>query len=197
MSGLGLTGTLSYTACTQATCSQTPASTGAALKQSSFLLLIFVSLSITYACHGARREGSLELGQVWAHMESEWHDAPPEAEVLEATAWAELATFRPGGEFIWINCMLIKQGRITRVSQGDPVVVYRGRWKTTASGIKVEYRLVFRTVQIAGKGLPGSLEVARVTQMGKALIFHDRQFIPLKGFEKNSFYSMITSPSGE
>jgi hypothetical protein len=160
------------------------------MKKIVLLLLALGYLSFACTRPDARLEGSLEPGQVWAHMDSEWRSAPPEAEVREATAWAKLATFRPGGEFIWLSCILIKQSGIVRVSQGDPVVVYRGHWRAAESGAHVEYRPVFRTIKIAGQTLPGALERSIVKQSGHSLTFRGQEFNLLKGLDLSSFVAV-------
>jgi hypothetical protein len=150
-------------------------------------------MDLVYAGSGIGRGLDLvRQGQVWAHLESRWRESPPEAEVREVTAWAKLATFRSGGDFIWISCLLIKQGGSIRISQGDPVVVYRGNWKLADHQIEVAYRKTFRTIDVRGRKLPEELGRSKVWLKGGSLIFRNQRFEVLKELEMNSFEAVVS-----
>jgi hypothetical protein len=89
-----------------------------------------------------------------------------------------------------LGCSLIRQGSVVRISQGDPLVLYRGHWKEADSGIEVEYRVVFRTVAIANQALPGTPEGAKVKRIGQDLIFHEQKFDHMKGLDSGDLISV-------
>jgi len=157
------------------------------------ICVLFLAFCLTgFACirPNAGLENSLDLGQVWVHKDSEWREAPREAQVNEATAWAKLVIFRPRGEFVMLRCSLIKQGNVVRISQGDPIALYRGHWKEADFGAEVEYRAVFRTIAIADQALPGRPEGAKVKRVGQDLVFQEQKFSHLKEFDSASLISV-------
>ena len=95
--------------------------------------------------------------EVWVHIDSAWREPPAGAEVVELTAWATLVTAEPDGGFAWIKCLLIRQGKEVRISQGDPQTIYLGRWYIKNSAIHADYRLTYQTVEMAGQVYPGAL----------------------------------------
>jgi hypothetical protein len=161
---------------------------------SPFLLVTLAAL--TSVCGASRDEQlqALRPDQVWVHLDSPWREAPAGAEVREATAWAKLATFRAGGDFVWLTGLLIKQGDAVRVSQGDPVEVYRGHWEVEDSGTEVDYSLSFRTIGFRGSS-PAKAGKQPVRAGGHTLYFLDQPFHLLSGLERGSFESALSQVS--
>jgi hypothetical protein len=125
-------------------------------------------------------------GEVWVHLDSAWREPPAGAEVIEQTAWATLVTAEPDGRFAWIKCLLIRQGKEVRVSQGDPQTVYLGRWYTKNSTIHADYRLTYQTVELAGQVYPGNLERSFFSLQKSTLLFNSQRFAPISGLDQES-----------
>jgi hypothetical protein len=62
------------------------------------------------------------------------------------------------------------------ISHGDGRVVYLGTWKLTGSFLRVEYRLVSRTVAKDGETLPGPIQHEAIQVRGSTLFFQKDRF---------------------
>jgi hypothetical protein len=157
------------------------------------LILYFVILLASLGCtdRGMAESSRLKEGHVWCHLGSNWKEAPRETGLDEATAWATLVSFEPGGDFILLKCLLIRQGSAVRVSGGDPVVIYRGSWKAKEK-VEVGFRQTFHTVEVEGEGVPQQKERATVNWREKSLVLQGKQFFLLDELEKGSFDSAVS-----
>ena len=100
---------------------------------------------------------SVNDGRLWIPVEVKWRRIPgAPRDVQTRTASTVVLYFGRNGEFVRDECRLIRDGRSISISNGDPHNQYVGRIaEPMLDGMRIEYRLVRRTVEITGETLPG------------------------------------------
>ena len=93
--------------------------------------------------------------EFWIPSEVKWVQVIG-AQDQEKTASAVIFYFRKDGYFVRDECWLIKHGKSIAISNGDPHNEYVGRTDPILDGMRMEYRLVRRSIEVKGEKLPGN-----------------------------------------
>jgi hypothetical protein len=123
--------------------------------------LLFVPLLLASLC-----TAQSNIKPEWAVFPSslKWESPPPELHSNTKSAPARILVFFPSGEYGEVYCYLIRQGDGSiLISRGDGDVVGTGTWRKEGSRITVTSRIVYRTVVIKGKPIPGAETTASFT----------------------------------
>jgi hypothetical protein len=140
------------------------------VKSLSIVALLIFGLAVT-----ARAQSS-KNGQLWIPVDLKWTRIPGAPRTLEErTASAVVVYFGKNGEFVQDECWMIRDGKSISISNGDPHNQYVGRIvEHMLDGMRIEYRLVRRTVERKGEVLPGPkiLESASVKANSGLAIEH-------------------------
>jgi hypothetical protein len=137
----------------------------------STVLFAFLSMFIA-PLHG-------QISQVsgaWCESNVKWTKPPVELHLDERSAQAGLLYFGPNNQFALIYGTVIQGGNWETLSHGDGRVVYLGTWTLEGTVVRVEYRLVSRTIHKEGEKLPGPLEKKSIPSKGEVLIFDGARF---------------------
>jgi hypothetical protein len=94
----------------------------------------------------------------------------------ERLAEVGLLYFSPNNQFALVYGTVIQRATSETLSQGDGRVIYLGTWKFDGSAVRVEYRLVSRTVPEEGEKLPGPVEEKTLRWRGGILLFDKTMF---------------------
>lgn len=114
----------------------------------------------------------------WLENPTKWSQPPPELELKERFTEAALVYFREDHNFLLIYATVIRGPSSEVVSRGDGRVIYIGTWSQNGPTLRVEYRLVDRTVLTKGESLPGPTQVADARLKDGALLFDKMRFRP-------------------
>jgi hypothetical protein len=142
------------------------------VKSLYIVVLLIVGLVVS------ARAQSIKDGQLWIPVDLKWIRIPgaPRA-VQKRTASAIVVYFGKNGEFVRDECWLIRDGKSISISNGDPHNQYVGRVvEHMLDGIRIEYRLVRRTVEREGEVLPGPKISESASVMAKSGLAIERRF---------------------
>jgi len=134
----------------------------------SYLLLWFVGMSPQTA--------TLVAQGAWRQSDVKWNKPPAELHREERYAEAALLYFGPNHEFSLVYATVIQEPKSEGVSKGDGQIVYLGTWKSDGAKLRVEFRLVSRTVRKEGEVIPGPLEQAEISVQNDSLLFQKMRF---------------------
>jgi len=113
----------------------------------------------------------------WLQDDIKWLKAPKKINPKLRYGRAAIIYFGPDHTFALIYAWVERvQGKYEGISNGDGQVVYMGSWELAEKTVKVKYRLVSRTVQVAGEQLPGPFkeDIARIE--GAVVLFLEHSF---------------------
>jgi hypothetical protein len=112
----------------------------------------------------------------WRQSGVEWNKPPAEIQIQELYAETALLYFGPNHEFSVVYATVIQGPKSEGVSHGDGRVVYLGKWKSDRAKLRVEFRLVSRTVRKGGEIIPGPVEQTEISMQDGALLFRKMSF---------------------
>ena len=141
-----------------------------AIKVVSIPLIILFFCGVAFSCLG---NGRVELGTYY-HLETNWEslpDGPKETEFCNATVFRLCNK----GEFIMVECMLLRSKNRITISVGDGLNTYRGTWHET--DMAVSFRLTSMSIPSAnGDTFPGPERRSTITKSGDAIAFDGMSF---------------------
>jgi hypothetical protein len=137
----------------------------------SSVLFAFLLVFIT-PLHGQ----SSQVSGAWCESSVKWTKPPAELHLDERSAQAGLLYFGPNNQFALIYGTVIQGANWETLSHGDGRVVYLGTWTLEGTVVRVEYRLVSRTIRKDGEKLPGPFEKRSIQSKGEVLIFDRARF---------------------
>jgi hypothetical protein len=119
-----------------------------------------------------------DLDQFWIPTDVKWERIPgAPREEHRKTASTIVLYFGKNGEFVRDECWLIRDGKSISISNGDPHNQYAGRIaEPMADGMRIEYRLVRRTVEREGEVLPGPKISESASVKAKSGLAIERRF---------------------
>lgn len=113
----------------------------------------------------------------WLQADIKWSKAPKEINPKLSSGRAAIAYFGPDHTFALIYATVNRvQGEDDLICNGCGQVVYTGSWELAERTVKVKYRLVSRTVQVAGEQLPGPFKEDIAKIEGAAVLFLGHSF---------------------
>jgi hypothetical protein len=112
----------------------------------------------------------------WLQTKLVWKMPPPELELKERYAEAEVLYFSPDHKLVVLYATVIQGAKSEVISGGDGQVVYLGTWGLNGNSLHVEYRLVSRTVAKVGETLPGPVLSQDIRSVGVTLLFMKDRF---------------------
>jgi hypothetical protein len=142
------------------------------VKSLSIVALLIFGLAVTASAQ------SIKDGRLWIPVDLKWIriSGAPRA-VQKRTASAVVVYFGKNGEFVRDDCWLIRDGKSISISNGDPHNQYVGRIvEHMLDGMRIEYRLVRRTVEREGEVLPGPKISGSASVMAKSGLAIQRRF---------------------
>jgi hypothetical protein len=131
------------------------------------VLLVFIA-----PLHGQ----SFQVSGAWCESSVKWTKPPAELHLDERSAQAGLLYFGSNNQFALIYGTVIQGANWETLSHGDGRVVYLGTWTLEGTVVRVEYRLVSRTIHKESERLPGPLEKKTIHSKGKVLILDKAHF---------------------
>jgi hypothetical protein len=139
--------------------------------KSSCILFFFLSLLIV-PLNGQ----TAQVSGSWIESGIKWTKPPAELQLKERSAEAGLLYFGPNNQFAFVYGTVIQGAKWETLSHGDGRVVYLGTWKLDGSTLRVEFRLVSRTVSKENETLPGPIEKRTIQLNGGVLLFESMRF---------------------
>jgi hypothetical protein len=130
---------------------------------------------VLFAISAAGQPGTATsfVDRYFVHLDSQWQNPPPEANLPIRTADATIVLLKRSGEFVELSCNLIEQrDRTWQISHGDGYVVAVGTWRLDGGHITVRRDRIDRMVWPVGGG-PDPLcnSTARVFEfVGESLV---------------------------
>jgi hypothetical protein len=113
----------------------------------------------------------------WLQDGIKWAKAPKAINPKLRSGRAAIAYFGPQHRFALIYATVNRvQGEYEVICNGCGQVVYTGSWEGTEKTIKMKYRLVRRTVQVAGEQLHGPVKEDTAKIEGDAIMFLGSSF---------------------
>jgi len=113
----------------------------------------------------------------WLQDGIKWANAPKEINPRLSSGRAAIVYFGPNHAFAVIYATVNRvQRQYEVICNGCGQVVYSGTWEIDKKTIKVKYRLVSRTVEVAGEQLPGPLKEDTANLEGDAIVFLGHSF---------------------
>jgi hypothetical protein len=113
----------------------------------------------------------------WLQDGIKWSKAPKEINSKLTSGHAVIAYFGPDHTFALVYAIVNRvQGEYEVICNGCGQSVYSGSWELAEKAVKVKYRLVSRTVQIAGEQVPGPVKEDSAKIEGDALVFLRHSF---------------------
>lgn len=117
------------------------------------------------------------LQGAWLQEGIKWAKAPKEINPRLSSGRAAIVYFGPDHAFAVIYATVNRVPREYEViCNGCGQVVYSGTWEIDDKTIKVKYRLVSRTVEVAGEQLPGPVKEDTAKLKGDAIVFLGHSF---------------------
>lgn len=137
------------------------------MTQTALLSVALLSLVTNVAAETVRvPEGA------WLQDGIKWSKAPKEINPKLSSGRAAIAYFGPDHRFALIYATVNRvQGEYEVICNGCGQVVYTGSWDLVEKTVTVKYRLVSRTVQVAGEQLPGPVKEDTAKIHGDAVVF--------------------------
>jgi hypothetical protein len=111
-----------------------------------------------------------QVSGAWRESSVKWTKPPAELQLDERSAQAGLLYFGPNSQFALIYGTVIQGANWETLSHGDGRVVYLGTWTLDGTVLRVEYRLVSRTVLKGGERLPGPILKKTIQSKGGILL---------------------------
>lgn len=113
----------------------------------------------------------------WLQDGVKWSKAPEEINPKLTSGPAAIAYFGADHTFALIYATVNRvQGEYEIICNGCGQVVYSGSWELAEKTIRVKYRLISRTVRIAGEQLPGPVKEDSAKVEGDAVVFRGHSF---------------------
>jgi len=112
----------------------------------------------------------------WRQTNVAWNKPPAELGLKQRYAEARIFYFSRDHKFVLLAATVIQGPTSEAISEGDGRIVYLGTWKLTGNSLRVEYRLVSRTVAERGKMLPGPVQSEDIRVRGSTLLFQKGRF---------------------
>ncbi len=137
----------------------------------STVLFAFLSIFIT-PLHGQIPQ----ISGAWCESNVKWTKPPSELHLDERSAQAGLLYFGPNNQFALIYGTVIQGANWETLSHGDGRVVYLGTWTLDGTVLRIEYRLVSRTVLKEGERLPGPILKKTIQSKGGILLLDRTRF---------------------
>ena len=116
-------------------------------------------------------------GGAWLQDGIKWSKAPKEINPKLTSGRAAIAYFSPDHMFALIYATVNRvQGEYEVICNGCGQAVYSGSWELAKKTVRVKYRLVSRTVQVAGEQLPGPVKEDAAKIEGDTIVFLGHSF---------------------
>jgi hypothetical protein len=112
----------------------------------------------------------------WRQSDLIWTKPPAELQLDQRSAEAAILYFGSNHEFALVYANVIAGPKSEGLSHGDGRVVYLGTWALDDSVLRVEYRLVSRTVAKENEALPGPIERMQPKLKRGFLLFDKKKF---------------------
>ena len=138
--------------------------------KSVFLFVFVVSLIASAQSQTAQPTGA------WRESSLKWTKPPAELQLNERSAQAGLLYFGPNNQFALVYGIVIQGPSWETLSHGDGRTVYLGTWKFEKDVLRVEYRLISRTVLRENEKLPGPVEKKTLQLNGGVILFERTRF---------------------
>ena len=142
----------------------------------TMMTLRYICLSLCFLCGFSLRAQVAPPSGAWRQTNVTWTKPPAELELKQRSASAAVVYFSADQKFVPVYGTVIQGPTSEGVSHGDGRVVYLGTWKLTGSSLRVEYRLVSRTVAKEGETLPGPVQHEAIQVRGSTLLFQKDRF---------------------
>ena len=160
------------------------------MKSLSIVALLIVGLVVI------ARAQSIKDGQLWIPVDVKWIRIPGALRAVQKrTASAVVVYFGKNGEFVRDECWLIRDGKSISISNGDPHNQYAGRIVDhMLDGMRIEYRLVRRTVEREGEVLPGpTISESASVKANSGLAIERRFFRRVKLANESDYIEIYSS----
>lgn len=113
----------------------------------------------------------------WLQDGTTWSNAPKEINPKLSSGRAVIAYFASDHTFALIYATVNRvKGEYEVICNGCGQVVYTGTWELAEKAVKMKYRLVSRTVQVAGEQLPGPIKEDTAKLEGDTVVFLGHPF---------------------
>jgi hypothetical protein len=121
--------------------------------------------------------GAQVLDGAWLQNNIKWVTAPPDVNPNLHCGQAIILFLGTDHTFSLIYATVNRVPKKYEViSEGDGQVVFIGTWQSSGENFIVKYRLVSRTVQVAGEALPGPIKQDRIRKTLSGLMFEQNTF---------------------
>jgi hypothetical protein len=114
----------------------------------------------------------------WRQTNVRWKKPPAELKSKERYTEAAVLYFGAGQRFVLLYATVIQDPTSEAISEGDGCAAYVGTWRLTGNSVRVEYRLVSRTVAKEGETLTGPVQSQDIRLRGSTLLFQNDRFEP-------------------
>ena len=138
--------------------------------------MTYISCLLLWILGLSPQTDSLVAQGAWRQRDVKWNRPPAKLHLKERYAEAALLYFGANDAFSIVYATVIQGPKSEGVSRGDGQVVCLGKWKSEGVKLRVEFRLVSRTVQKQGEVLPGPVEQAEVNVQDDFVLFQNMRF---------------------
>ena len=139
--------------------------------------LIFLTILCTVMIRVVSAQGVHVPEDTWLQDGTKWSKAPRELNAKLSFGRATILYFAADHTFSLIYATVNRvPGEYDVICSGCGQVVYSGSWELVEKNIKVKYRLISRTVLVAGEQLPGPVKEDAVRLDDDAVVFLGRTF---------------------
>jgi hypothetical protein len=139
-------------------------------------ILRYISIFLLLICGASVKAQVAPPSAAWIQTKVIWKKPPPELELKERYAEAEVLYFSPDHKLVVLYATVIQGATSEVISGGDGQVVYLGTWGLNVNSLHVEYRMVSRTVAKEGETLPGPVLNEDIRLAGGTLLFMKHRF---------------------
>jgi len=131
------------------------------VKRKSFAAIVMLGAvsAVAISAQSANPAGA------WLQLKTKWNNAPRKVNLHEQYSQTSVLFFDDQRHFVLLECTVLRDhDRWINVSHGDAQGIFVGEWDGQLPG-KVKFRVVEKTVHIAGETYPGPWQEEKIDLM--------------------------------